>query len=211
MRADLQASPSLSWIGRWHGTIVFERRARVLAELLASRLPRNASVLDIGCGNGTVGSLIAELRRDITIQGVELLVRPGCKIPCREFDGSVLPFAPCSFDVCIFVDVLHHTDNISALLREAARVSRCYVLLKDHLRENALDDLTLRFMDWVGNRPHGVRLTNNYRSYKQWSNHFSESRLSEENWTTEVPLYPAPLSLFAGRKLHFIALLRKAT
>jgi SAM-dependent methyltransferase len=199
----------LSWIGRWHHAFVFERRTRVLAKMLAAQIPQRASVLDIGCGDGTVGSLIKQLRPDIAMQGVEFLVRPGCKIECRPFDGSSLPFPEASFDVCLFVDVLHHTQDPAILLREAARVSRTFVLLKDHLDENFLDDMTLRFMDWVGNRPHGVVLTYNYQSRKQWAEHFSNCALAEASWTTEVPLYPAPFSLVIGRGLHFVSLLKK--
>jgi hypothetical protein len=97
------------------------------------------------------------------------------------------------------------------LLREAARVSNSLVLLKDHLGENFLDDATLRLMDWVGNRPHGVVLTYNYQSRKQWAEHFSNCGLTEVSWTTKVPLYPGPFSLVVGRGLHFVSLLKKAT
>ncbi len=199
----------LSWIGRWHHAFVFERRTRVLAEMLAAQIPQRSSVLDIGCGDGTIGSLIAQLRPDIFIQGVEFLVRPGCKIACRAFDGSSLPFPDASFDVCLFVDVLHHTQDPAVLLREAVRVSRSFVLLKDHLDENFLDDATLRFMDWAGNRPHGVVLTYNYQSRREWAEHFSKCSLEEVNWTTQVPLYPSPFSLLVGQGLHFVSLLRK--
>jgi SAM-dependent methyltransferase len=204
-------SPSwpLSWIGRWHHAFVFEHRTRVLAEMLAAQIPQRASVLDIGCGDGTIGSLIAQLRPDISIQGVEFLVRPGCKIACHPFDGSSLPFPDASFEVCLFVDVLHHTQDPAVLLREAVRVSRSFVLLKDHVDENFLDDVTLRFMDWVGNRPHGVVLTYNYQSRKEWAGQFSRCGLEEVNWTTEVPLYPPPFSLLLGRGLHFVSLRRK--
>ncbi len=181
----------------------------MLAELLAAQIPQGASVLDIGCGDGTIGSLIAHLRPDVSIQGVEFLVRPGCKIECHAFDGSKLPFPDASFDVCLFVDVLHHTQDPTILLREAARVSRSFVLLKDHLDENFLDDATLRFMDWVGNRPYGVVLTYNYQSRKQWAEHFSGCGLTEASWNTRVPLYPAPFSLLVGRGLHFVSLLKK--
>src|SRR5258708_38826102 len=153
----------LSWIGRWHHAFVFERRTRVLAEMLAAQIPQRSSVLDIGCGDGTIGSLIAQLRPDIFIQGVEFLVRPGCKIACRAFDGSSLPFPDASFDVCLFVDVLHHTQDPAVLLREAVRGSRSFVLIKDHLHENFFDNITLRFIDWVGNRPHGEVLTYNHQ------------------------------------------------
>src|SRR6267143_5689369 len=151
----------LSWISRWHHSFVFDRRTRVLAGMLAAQIPQCASVLDIGCGDGTIGSLIAQLRPDISIQGVEFLLRPGCKIECHAFDGSSLPFLDASFDVCFFVDVLLPSQVPAILLREAVRVSRSFVLLKDHLDESILDDVTLRFMDWVGNRPHGVVLTYN--------------------------------------------------
>jgi SAM-dependent methyltransferase len=199
----------LSWMGSWHRAFVFERRTRVLAEMLAKQIPERASVLDIGCGDGAIGSLIAQLRPDISIQGVEFLVRPECKIECRAFDGTSLPFPDGSFDVCLFVDVLHHTQDPRVLLREATRVSRSWVLLKDHLDENIYDHLTLRLMDWVGNRPHGVVLTYNYQSRRKWTEYFLECGLAETNWSTQVPLYPPPVSFIAGRGLHFVALLRK--
>ncbi len=200
----------LSWMGSWHRAFVFERRTRVLAEMLAAQIPERASVLDIGCGDGAIAGVIAQLRPDISIQGVEFLVRPECKIECRAFDGASLPFPDGSFDVCLFVDVLHHTPDPAILLREAARVSRSFVLLKDHLDENIFDDVTLRFMDWVGNRPHGVVLTYNYQSRRQWAEYFSRCGLAVTTWTTRVPLYPPPVSLVAGRGLHFVSLLRKA-
>ena len=137
------------------------------------------------------------------------MVRPGCKIECRPFDGSKLPYPDASFDLCLFVDVLHHTQDPAILLREAVRVTRDFVLLKDHVDENIVDDVTLRFMDWVGNRPHGVVLTYNYQSRKQWAAHFSACGLKEESWKEDVPLYPWPFQLILGRNLHFISLLRK--
>src|SRR6266849_4326501 len=201
----------LSWIGAWHRAFVFQRRTRVLAEMLEEQIPQGASVLDIGCGDGTIGSLIAQLRPDISIRGVEFLVRPECKIECRAFDGASLPFPDGVFDVCLFVDVLHHTQDPSILLREAARVSRTFVLLKDHLVENILDDATLRLMDWVGNRPHGVVLTYNYQSRREWEEFFAKCGLAETNWITRLPLYGPPVSLLAGRGLHFVSLLRKTS
>ena len=209
MPATSPSSWPLSWISRFHHALVAPRRTRVLADLLAERIPQRASVLDIGCGDGTIGELILGLRPDVSVQGVESLVRSACKIACRSFDGSRLPFPDESFDVCLFVDVLHHTNDPRILLREAARVSREWVLLKDHLDENILDDLTLRLMDWVGNRPHGVTLTYNYQSRAQWIEHFVKCALAQTHWSTDVPLYPFPFNLLIGRGLHFVSLLKK--
>jgi SAM-dependent methyltransferase len=177
--------------------------------MLAAQIPPDASVLDIGCGDGTIASLIAQRRPDISIQGVEFLVRPECKIACQPFDGGSLPFPDRSFDVCLFVDVLHHTKDVRILLREAVRVSRTFVLMKDHLNDQFLAGATLRVMDWVGNRPHGVPLPYNYQTRRQWEEHFAACGLDETHWATKVPLYAAPLGLIFRRKLHFVALLRK--
>lgn len=209
MSESSRASWPLSWIGRWHNSLVFQRRVRVLAEMLAAQIPQSASVLDIGCGDGTIASLITQRRPDISIQGVEVLPRPGCKIACTPFDGATLPFAVNTFDVCVLVDVLHHTRDVTILLKEAARVSRRLILLKDHLDQNIFDDIRLRLMDWVGNRPHGVVLPYNYQSEKRWRAHFATCAVQPLFWTDNVPLYSAPFSWLFGGSLHFIALLQK--
>ncbi len=209
MTSSPQSWP-LSWIARTHRALVFGRRARVLAGGLAPLIPAEArTVLDIGCGDGTIAGLLAERRPDLAIEGVEVIPRPTCQIPCRAFDGTQLPFPDRSFDVCLFVDVLHHTTDVTQLLREAARVTRSCVILKDHLSESWFDHATLRAMDWVGNRPHGVTLPYNYQSLRQWQQHFTACGLRATHISTTVPLYPLPFSQIFGRRLHFVAQLTK--
>src|SRR5271157_2417043 len=209
VKSGAGSSVGFSVLQAAHARMVFGRRVRVLAECLSARIPQGSGVLDIGCGDGTIGSLLAERGTEISIEGVEFAPRPPCRVPCRPFDGGKLPFADGSFDVCLFVDVLHHTDDPSILLREAHRVTRRFVLIKDHLSERWFDCKTLQFMDWVGNRPHGVRLPYNYLSRKEWQASFAKCGLSIAQWTTKVPLYPFPFSLLVGRGLHFVALLEK--
>jgi len=109
----------------------------------------------------------------------------------------------------MFVDVLHHTRGIQQLLSEASRVSRRFVLIKDHLAESRFDFKTLQFMDWVGNRPHGVVLPFNYQSRHQWDQFFSAVGLAVRDWQDRIALYPPPFGLLFGRRLHFVALLEK--
>jgi SAM-dependent methyltransferase len=204
-----QKSIGLSLVKGAHRRAVSGRRARVLAEVLAEKIPADASVLDIGCGDGAIASLIKNQKPDIRIEGIEFAPRPACLIECKPFDGKTIPHPSGSFDLCMFVDVLHHTLGIEPLLREACRVSRRFVLIKDHLSESRLDFATLQFMDWVGNRPHGVVLPYNYQNRVQWNQYFSTVGFTIREWQDHVPLYPLPFSALFGRRLHFVALLEK--
>ena len=194
--------------GSLHEKLVFGRRTQALAGHLEALLPEGAHVLDVGCGDGTIDRLILQDRPDLRVEGIDILVRPETHIPVTRYDGETIPFADKSVDVVQFVDVLHHTNNQEQLLAEAARVARKAVILKDHLSENSLDFQTLRFMDWVGNRHHGVVLPYNYWSEARWREAFARCGLAVERWTTDVGLYPWPASLFFDRRLHMVTRLR---
>lgn len=188
-----------------HGKAVFDRRIEVLTRTLADFIPANARVLDIGCGSGTLARRIMALRPDVTIEGIDVLVRPGTEIPVTEFDGDNIPWEDGHFDIALFVDVLHHTEAPARLLAEAKRVSKSGIVIKDHFREGMLADATLRFMDWVGNAQHGVVLPYNYLSDPEWRGLWSRLGLKVERLTDKVGLYPAPFSWLFDRRLHFVA------
>lgn len=191
-----------------HGGYVHQRRVRVLAEIFASYLPREVSVLDVGCGDGQLASALGNLRPDLRITGIDVLERDDCAIPMKAFDGEIIPFEDRTFDVVMMADVLHHTGDPTQLLRESMRVSRHWIILKDHTRNGLFAGSTLRFMDWVGNARHGVALPHNYWSEEEWLGAFRDLGLEIEKWTKRVPLYPWPASLFFTRSLHFCTLLK---
>lgn len=194
-------------VGELHSRLVYGRRASVLADVLSELLPQNATLLDVGCGDGAIDAMILARRPDVSITGTDVLVRPATKIPVREFDGKTIPFPDRSFDVVSFVDVLHHADNAHGLLTEARRVARGLVILKDHTAEHALAFQILRLMDWVGNAHHGVALPYNYWSKSKWQSTFEELGLEVKSWKSQLGLYPFPASLVFERRLHFVAAL----
>jgi len=202
-------SKGIVLVGRAHGRLVHGRRTTVLGQRLAAMLPEASTLLDVGCGDGIIANIVGHAVPGLTVSGAEYAPRADCAIPCLGFDGIHLPYPDKSFDGCMFVDVLHHSQDPLAILRDAVRVSRSFVLIKDHLAENAFDHSTLRFMDWVGNRPHGVVLPYNYLSEKEWQKLYADAGLKEARVERSIPLYPAPFSWIFGRKLHFIALLKK--
>lgn len=191
-----------------HGKVVFQRRVKVLAQMIAGHIASGDKVLDVGCGDGTIAQAIAAEKPGTHIEGIDVFLRPEVKIPARTYDGLNIPFETDAFDYVIIVDVLHHTDDPQAVLTECARVARKGVVVKDHFRDGVAAGATLRFMDWVGNRGHDVRLPYNYLSRKEWKAMVSRLGLSIERLESPDDLYPFPFNLAFGRGLHFVMTLR---
>jgi SAM-dependent methyltransferase len=188
-----------------HGGYVLSRRATVLARRLAEVIPQGARVLDVGCGDGLICKLIGEKRPDLSLEGIDVLVRPETFVPVKPFDGKRIDEADGAFDVVMFVDVLHHTDDPEALLREAARVAGRCVVIKDHTRDGLLAGPTLRAMDWVGNARHGVALPYNYWPRRRWQEAIDRLGMRVEAWESRIGLYPWWARWVFERKLHFVA------
>lgn len=193
-----------------HGRAVYGRRIRVLARHVAQMLPRDVSVLDVGSGDGHLVKRIMEMRPDVRIRGVDVLVRPGAQVHVEPFDGTHLPCGDGAFDVVMLVDVLHHAQSQRALLADCARASRHAVLIKDHVLAGPFAGRTLSFMDWVGNARHGVALPYAYWSEAEWQDSLSAAGLRVTDRRDALGLYPWPASLVFDRRLHFIALLEHA-
>jgi SAM-dependent methyltransferase len=197
---------------RLHARHVHQRRAQVLSAHIAELLPTNiATVLDVGCGDGRLSRLIQQKRPDLSLKGIDVLLRPRPEIPVTLFDGTSLPLPSQSADVVMFVDVLHHTTDPMQLLREAVRVARAAILIKDHVVKGLFARATLRFMDGVGNRRHHVALPHNYWRQEQWNHAWTQLRLNPAVWRFRLGLYPAPANLVFERSLHFLTLLHHVT
>ena len=193
-------------LGSLHGRVVHSRRVRVLAGHFAELIPRGHSVLDVGCGDGLIDRLLLDCRTDLRIGGVDTLIRHGSHIPVVAFDGLRLPFTDRSWDTVLFCDVLHHTERPVDLLREAVRVARHSILIKDHSLEGWLARPILQLMDVVGNAPHGVALTFNYLTPEQWEEAYRATGLVPLEVRRKLGLYPWWIDRICGRSLHFAAI-----
>jgi SAM-dependent methyltransferase len=201
--------PTMSLFDRIHEGFVFGRRVRMISDHLAKLMPPSCDVLDVGCGDCSVGASIVSKRRDVVMSGVDVVVRNRGRMPIITADGKALPFPDESFAVVMLVDVLHHTRDPMILLREAARVARRCVIIKDHTADGVLADPILRFMDRVGNSRHGVALYHNYWPRTRWLEAFDDLGLVVAEWVSDLGIYPWPTSWIFGRSLHFAALLDK--
>jgi ubiquinone/menaquinone biosynthesis C-methylase UbiE len=200
----------MSWPGKLQRAFIYERRLRRLAELLAQAIPKSYSVLDVGSGDGRLAWSLLERRSDLAIQGVDVMLRQSTQIPVRLFDGTTLPYSNSSFDAVMLIDVLHHTVDPLLLLREALRVCRNCLIVKDHLLEGLAAGMRLRILDYAGNADYGVALPYNYLSEKQWVEWETLLQVKVMSKTKKLDLYPWPVNLFFGSGLHFLALYGKS-
>ncbi len=194
---------------RAHRKIIMGRRVSRIAENIADLLPADVTtVLDVGAGTGEIALAVLRHKPALDITGADVYIRPKTFIPVKEYDGKKLPFGDNSFDAVMTVDVLHHCDAPVATLAECARVAKQWVIIKDHVSNNSWDETRLRFMDWVGNRAHGVVLPYNYLSLEQWQQAFAQTGLTEIQQVPRLGLYPQPAELLFGGGLHCLYLLK---
>ena len=199
-----QSNNPINWV---HSRFIHSRRVNVLANWISQQIVPNARLLDVGCGDGKLASKIGQERQDVAISGIDVLVRPNPVIEVKEFNGTEIPFEDHSFDTVLLVDVLHHTDHQTTLLKECARVAQQQIIIKDHFLQGIAAQKTLEFMDHVGNSRHGVEIPCNYLTPTQWTELFQAAGLRNALTLDSLGLYLPPLNWVFERKLHFIAVL----
>lgn len=203
-----QMIAEISERGVWaklHTGYVQGRRAGVLAQRLCDIIPPNCRVLDLGCGDGQISGLIKSRRPDLEIRGIDILVRDMTYVPVSSFDGTHIPEPCASYDVVMLIDVLHHCDSPEAMIREAQRVAKKTLIIKDVMNDQFLSDWTLRMMDIAANRRYRVPCPFNFWPHKKWMDTFDELGARVSDWRSELGLYPWPANLFFERSMHFIA------
>jgi len=144
-------------------------RAELFTSLFEKELPAQSALLDVG---GRWGFYTGPLEKRGHKPVVLDVVRPGFqKAPVVIYDGLKMPFEDKSFDVSIFVTVLHHIRDQVSVLREARRVTRKRIVVVEDLYHHPagrfwtiLRDRLLNF-EWVGH-PCG------FRTQAEWETFF---------------------------------------
>ena len=176
----------------------------LLSDIIGRQLQNGAKVLDVGCGDGKIDKLIMQ-KKEVDIYGVDVLIRDETYIPVTKYDGELLPYEDNAFDAILFIDVLHHIKNPIDILKEAKRVARDRIIIKDHLLKGLFAYSTLKFMDYFGNAHYGVELPYNYLHKNEWDQCFSDLSLTIKEHKIKLNLYPFPFNLIFDRHLHFVA------
>ncbi|MGD9692973.1 MAG: class I SAM-dependent methyltransferase [Phycisphaerales bacterium] len=190
---------------------IYESRTRALVSAILPHLPHDARVLDIGCGFGTLAKALADAdpSRRLVVEGLERVRRDGEAIPVTAYDGRTAPFADNTFDAVILADVLHHEPDPDRLLDEAARITKRFLIIKDHAPQALLAQQRISLIDWAANAPYGVPCLFRYFTPAQWRTHFSSRSLRLVEERLSMNLYPPIVNLLFGRRLQYLAIAEK--
>lgn len=194
----------------FHKLFIYDRRMSQLHNHLSSTITKYNcnNVLDIGAGDGKIDKMIQDSCNN-KITGIDVLVRDVTYIPVTEYDGYHIDMENDSVDATMMIDVLHHTDDPSVVFNEAVRVSKKYIIVKDHIRSNWISYVKLKMMDYVGNKHYSVRLPYNYLTKNEWNKLFKDASVKVVGLNKDLNLYTGLFHLLFDRNLHFIAVLEK--
>jgi SAM-dependent methyltransferase len=112
---------------RRHRPAHANRSAQSHAAFLLPHLRPGMTLLDLGCGPGTITAGLAEAVAPGPTVGVDLIPPPPGDVPGVTFvsaDVRELPFEDASFDAVFACCLLQHLADPLAALREARRVTR---------------------------------------------------------------------------------------
>ncbi|MBU4224166.1 methionine biosynthesis protein MetW [Patescibacteria group bacterium] len=119
---------------------------------------KGQKVLDVGCGDGLFLNALAQ--KEVLASGVDISEEGVKKCGEKGLDASVvdisienLPFQDGAFDTVIMLDVLEHLYAPEALLQEAARVSKKYIIIS----VPNFNSLPARLQVLFGNAPENNR------------------------------------------------------
>ncbi len=146
------------------------------------------SLLDFGAGNGWMLNQLLTAEVEVgTATAVDVQERAEYHMPVDLYDGVRLPFEDRSFDASMAVDVIHHCPDPAASLREAARVTRRFIILKDHTYRTPIGFGTLSVLDEIGNRKFGIPSRYRYQHDFEW-----DQILIEEGFEVCERQHPLP-------------------
>lgn len=191
---------------------VYAARLKALTAAVLPHLKEGDRVLDVGCGNGTLGRALMDhpaAPKGLVVEGLERFKRGGEPITVHAYDGVAMPLPDASFDAVIVADVLHHEEDELRLLRECARVSRRLVIIKDHVVQGALAQQRISLIDWAANAPYGVKCLYRYHTPQEWRAIPPALAMTPREERLHMDLYPFGFNALFGRGLQYFAVLAK--
>lgn len=106
---------------------------------------KEKSILDIGCGDGKITSLIGAIGIDNDSEGIRLALDKG--VSCKVSSVYDIEFGDEAFDSAFMGDVLEHLEDYRKGLREVRRVIRKYLYLV--VPEKGTNNDKFHYQEWT--------------------------------------------------------------
>jgi SAM-dependent methyltransferase len=123
-----------------------ERRRRVVGRAydmaleIAQVIPSGRQVLDVGCGNGFIAHHLSALLGSKVV-GIDLSAHTSAPITYQPYNGVRFPVTDQTFDAILLCYVLHHAQDVRAILAEIRRTLRGegLVVIYEDMPETMID------------------------------------------------------------------------
>jgi ubiquinone/menaquinone biosynthesis C-methylase UbiE len=192
-----------------HAKYSLSRRVQVISKEISKLVPDGSTVLDIGGGGGEIAKQLSILLPNLKIKCIDIDVRENSEIEVVKYDGLNIPFENETFDFSIIVDVLHHSKQPFSILKEALRVTKVGLIVKDHNCNSFIQKKIMTVTDTLGNWHHDVPLVFNFLSRKCWLKLWQDLKLEEKSYETKLNIYTPFRGCIFASDMDFISLLKK--
>jgi len=159
--------------------VTFLLYKKPLAKKIAFLCKDNSTILDFGCDNGSVSKMIMDFNPSLKIVGVDIQGNRPSQIPRRLYQGRKVPYPDKTFDIVLSLDVLHHTKNIPYFVKEMKRLSKRYLIIKDHAVYGPVSRWLVCFSDYMFNMPYRIKCAFNYPTMGEWGGLFHKLKLKK--------------------------------
>lgn len=162
-----------------HKNFVSNKRRDNLSNRLHPYLKNSKTVLDIGASDGKLSYNLSKKLNNTNFQGIDVFPQPKTYIPIKKYDGKSIPYKDNTFDCVMLIDVLHHANDQQQVLKEAKRVSKKYILIKDHFFRNKIGLINLYITDFLGNFAYNIDLKYKFWNLSTWNKEIKNAKLKK--------------------------------
>ncbi|MFC1787881.1 methyltransferase domain-containing protein [Patescibacteria group bacterium] len=150
------------------------KRAQWYFENIRPFLPHDQSVLDFGCGNGLIGSLIGQTNSIFLFDPCDYRAESAKQL---SFSDQWKDVNQQKFDTTLAVTVFHHSDNPTAQLHKIKKLTQRLIVIESVLG-NILSYEVQALADWFYNRclhpKASIPVPGNFYSIPIWESEFAE-------------------------------------
>lgn len=167
-----------------------EQRTQWITNVVDKFIQEDGKLLDIGSGGGFVAEEIKKRKKSqITLLDVVNFDYTDSKVVL--YDGRNMPFEKDHFDDSLLIFVLHHSENLEQVLKEAKRVTNGKILILEDTYSSIIGKAMLILEDTLTNlpvfllHPFKENMLFKFKSIKKWKETFNDlglSLISEENY-----------------------------